>query len=445
MNKLYLLSLIQLAISAPLLVTRVHTAAPVTVEQTYTTGTTTVYLPPVQILISNGQTFTSTMTESPAGVPATFTSVVNDQPTEQPQPEQTADETPAQPEQTPAQQEQTQTQQEQTQTQAQTPAQTPTQTAAETPAQTSVAPSTTPTTLSTSNTQQTTTEAQTQAETPTQEKQTEQTADANVNSPWGIVYSPYADNGDCKDQNTIFSDIEFIHSKGINHIRTYATDCNTLTAVLPKAKQLGMSVNQGLWMSQDGVDSIDSQVSDLVTYIQQNGDSVFDFITIGNEAIIQGFASVNDLLAKIQSVKSTLQAAGYNGKVTTAEPPVSFDNNPSLCDGNSPIDFVSINPHSYFNADIGASDAGSFVMGQKSLVESSCPNKNVVITETGYPSQGNTNGQNVPSAANQQIAIKSILDLSGGDVTILTTYNDFWKQPGPYGIEQFFGAINLFN
>lgn len=67
----------------------------------------------------------------------------------------------------------------------------------------------------------------------------------------------------------------------------------------------------------------------------------------------------------------------------------------------------------------------------------------VVVTETGYPSAGITNGKNVPSPLNQKIAIQNIFDIVGTNVTILTTFNDYWKQPGNYGIEQSFGIIQL--
>jgi Exo-beta-1,3-glucanase len=204
-----------------------------------------------------------------------------------------------------------------------------------------------------------------------------------------------------------------------------------------------MKVNQGVWFTpQGGPDSIDGSVSDIIEYGNSNGWGVFDFITVGNEAINDNYLSVDQLISKIASVKSQLRSSGYNGPVATSEPPVSFTKHPELCGA---VDIVGINPHSYFDASIGASSAGSFVIGQKQLVQDACGSSKIVITETGYPSNGNTNGNNVPSSENQDIAIKSILDHTGGDVTILTTYNDFWKHPGPYGIEQWFGTINLFN
>lgn len=86
----------------------------------------------------------------------------------------------------------------------------------------------------------------------------------------------------------------------------------------------------------------------------------------------------------------------------------------------------------------------SFIMAQKKLVEAACGSKEVLITETGYPSKGSVNGLNVPSPDNQKIAVQSIIEETGGDCTILTTFDDFWKPSGSYGIEQYFGSIDLF-
>lgn len=219
-----------------------------------------------------------------------------------------------------------------------------------------------------------------------------------------------------------------------------------MTTVLAVSKLLGLKVNQGFWISQAGVDSIDTAVDDLITYVSSGAATysweIFSYFTIGNEAIIANYCTVADLISKIAEVKSKLQAAGYAGQVTTAEPPVTFENHPELCT-ESDIDFVGINPHSYFDPYSAAADAGVFVAGQIGIVKQYCGDKHIVVTETGYPSAGIQNGKNIPSVDNQRIAVQSILDVVGTDVTILTTFEDLWKSPGAYGIEQSFGIIQL--
>lgn len=420
----------------PLVLTRVHTANPVTVMNTVTTGTTTLLLPPVEIFISNGVTYTFTHTESPAGTPVTSTVEHKDAPTTAAATTQPAATTEAtnQPANTQAANTQASPTTPKTQNSPTTdaPTQEPTQTPTQEP-----------------------TQETTQKNTPTSPKETETTTsststetsggilDGSIPVPSAIVYSPYADDGSCKLQSTIKSDLQYINKKGIKAIRVYGTDCHTLDTVLPTCSDLGMKVNQGFWISPAGTDSIDDSVSDFLDYAKDNGFGVIDFITVGNEAVNSKHCTVSQLMDKISLVKSQLKNAGYSGKVTTSEPPISFISHPELCT-KSGIDFVGINPHSYFDTNMYASDAGDYVTDQKSQTQDACNNMDVLITETGYPSQGIKNGNNVPSPDNQEAAIKSIIQKTGGDVTILTTFDDFWKPPGPYGVEQYFGVIKLF-
>lgn len=262
-----------------------------------------------------------------------------------------------------------------------------------------------------------------------------------INAPSTIVYSPYANDGTCKDKDTISKDLKFIKAFGINKIRVYGVDCHTLDGILPAAASEGLKVNQGFYIT-NGANSIDQDVSNIINYGQKNGWDVFEFFTVGNEAINDGKLDVSLLISKISLVKSQLKSAGYNGPITTSEPPVLFLNHPELCT-DSEIDFVGINPHAYFNANLYAHQAGDYVTKQQQQVAKAC-SKKAVITETGYPSKGKDNGNNSPSLINQFLAIKSILDSTNGECTILSTFNDLWKQPGPYGIEQSFGVIGMF-
>lgn len=232
-----------------------------------------------------------------------------------------------------------------------------------------------------------------------------------------------------------------IVGKNIKKIRLYGVDCFTISAILPVCKELGITVNQGFWITEAGVNSIDNSVSAIIQWAQQNGWGVFDYFTIGNEAVLSGFATPSDLISKISQVKSQLQGAGYSGKVTTAEPPAIYNQYPQLCT-HSAIDFVGINSHSYFNTNLFADQAGEYVVMQQQQIASLCSMR-AEITETGYPHSGIVNGNNVPSPANQKIALETIMKATGGDVTILTTFDDYWKDPGPFGIEQSFGMISL--
>ncbi|KAG5365904.1 putative family 17 glucosidase SCW11 [Yarrowia sp. B02] len=261
--------------------------------------------------------------------------------------------------------------------------------------------------------------------------------------PYSLTYSPYNDDSSCKNIDEVTKDLKEIVAKGIKVIRVYGTDCGSVQTIEPVAKQLGLKINQGFWIGPDGVDSIDAGVKEFIDWVQQNDAwGMVDTITVGNEAIIAGYVSPQDLIGKIGSVKNQLKAAGYQGQVTTAEPAVSYSKHPELCTGPE-LDYVGINSHAYFNPDQSPETAGQFALDEMSLTRKTCNNKIVFVTETGYPSAGNTNGNNVPTPENQDIAINSLLKALNGYGTFFTMYNDFWKAPGPYNVEQHFGIINI--
>lgn len=462
-NFTYFLSfflLFQFITGAPVakLITRVHTAAPVTKTNTYTTGTTTISLPPVEIFISNGVTYTFTMTDQPAGTPTTTTSVLNDNnnndgnngngnnqngpQTTDPATNNGGDASP-----TAANTPQDTTPSSPQETNAGSP---PATSSATSPATTNGPESTSEQTTSAGTTEapETSTLTSTSQEATTSSETSSSSVASSIGSgsisaPTAIAYSPYEKSG-CKDASTIESDLKSISDKGIKKIRVYGTDCGLYDTTLPKANKFGIKVNQGLWITAEGVDSVDDPLSGLIEYGQKNGYDVFDFITVGNEAVNTGYCSASDLADKIKSVKSKLRDSGYQGKVTTSEPPNTFIDNPTLCT-DSGIDFVGINPHSYFDTEIGAALAGWYVTSQQSSTAKACNNMDVVITETGYPSKGDSNGDNTPSVSNQEIALKSIMEKTGGKVTILSAFDDFWKEPGPHGIEQYFGCLSVFS
>ena len=272
-------------------------------NKTVTTGTTTVWLPPVGIYISDGQTSTSTITDAQWNTyPVTFTSIINkDQaaPTQQtteaqqqqPTTTTTSSTSPAQPTTTETQQQQQQqpttTEQAQPTTTEQQPQQ-PTTTEQQQQQQPTTTEQAQPTTTSTEQAPQSTEQGQQQGQ-PTTTEQTSQTTEqgqqtteqndtttqspstttidytsstsststsspnpsssigssGDIPAPTAIVYSPYANDRSCKSADTIRSDIQLINSKGIKQIRSYGTDCGSLTTVLETCRELGITVNQG--------------------------------------------------------------------------------------------------------------------------------------------------------------------------------------------------------
>lgn len=265
--------------------------------------------------------------------------------------------------------------------------------------------------------------------------------------PNTITYSPYNDDSSCKDAGTVMSDLSMLSGKGVKAVRIYGTDCNSIQTVQPACQQLGLKIDQGFWIGPAGVDSIDDGVQSLISWVQQNNNndwSIFQTITVGNEAVYGGYIDAATLLGKIKSVKSTLRSAGWGGSVTTAEPPQTYLGYTDLCTDTDGVDYIGVNAHPYFDPSSSPETAGDFVLTQLSTVQGACNNRPAQITETGYPSAGNTNGNNVPNKENQATAIANIMKALNNGGVMFTTFNDAWKAPGPYNVEQHFGIIDLF-
>lgn len=251
----------------------------------------------------------------------------------------------------------------------------------------------------------------------------------------GISYSPYTDSGDCKTAAEVASDLAQLTDFSV--IRLYGVDCNQVENVLA-AKTSSQQVFQGIF----DMSAIESGVETISAAITSTGASWDDFytISIGNELVNDGEATVDQVASYVSTARSALESAGYTGSVVAVDTFIAVINNPGLC---SISDYMAVNAHAYFDYNTAAADAGPWVLEQIQRVWYACGgDKNVLVTETGWPSSGDTYGAAVPSLANQEAAIASIQDTCANDVFLFSAFDNKWAAPGAYDVEQYFGIIH---
>lgn len=250
----------------------------------------------------------------------------------------------------------------------------------------------------------------------------------------GITYSPYAADGTCKSASDVASDLAKLTSYGI--IRLYGVDCSQVENVM-KAKTSSQKLFLGIYY----VDQIAAGVSTIKSAIESYGswDDVYT-VSVGNELVNSGSATTAQVGEYISTAKTALTAAGYTGPVVSVDTFIAVINNPDLCNYS---DYMGVNAHAYFDENTTAENAGPWVLEQIQRVWTACGGKkDVLITESGWPSQGNTYGVAVPSKANQEAAISSIEDTCGSATILFTAFNDYWKADGAYGVEKYFGILS---
>lgn len=250
----------------------------------------------------------------------------------------------------------------------------------------------------------------------------------------GITYSPYTDSGSCKSSSQIKSDLASL--SGYPVIRLYGVDCDQVASVL-QAK----GSSQKLFLGIFDVSAIEGGVQTIASAIEQYG-SWDDVVTVsvGNELVNGGEATPSQVGQYVSSAKSALKAAGYTGSVVSVDTFIAVINNPELCQYS---DYMAVNAHAYFDKNTVASDAGKWVLEQIQRVSTTCNNeKTVVVTESGWPSQGETYGVAVPSKSNQKSAVESIAKTCGSATYLFTAFNDLWKADGAYGVEKYWGVLS---
>ena len=264
-------------------------------------------------------------------------------------------------------------------------------------------------------------------------------------SGYGVVYSPYTDDGGCKSQDQVNSDFATIHAFAQSNgdewafVRTYGVDCNQVSTVLSACEQYDLKIFAGVF----NVDTDETLAADLKTLTEAaNGDwSRFNTISIGNEVVNSGKLTVADVGKRVASAKSTLSAAGYTGSIVAVDTLVAMVANPGLCEFS---DYVAVNSHPFFDGNVLAEDSGEFLVQQMQSVSNVCGGKETWITETGWPTQGSNNGVAVPSVQNQKSAIASIKKAVTSNVIWFTAFNDMWKtnSASTFNAEQYWGICN---
>lgn len=248
----------------------------------------------------------------------------------------------------------------------------------------------------------------------------------------GIIYSPYSNEGGCKSSDQVARDLEKI--KGYDIIRLYGTDCNQIQNVLAHK-----GANQQLFLGVFDVHNIDSQLDAMHSAL--NGDwSSVNTVSIGNELVNNGQATVSDIAGYLSTARSKLAQLQYTGPIVSVDTFIATINNPGLCELS---DYMAVNAHAYFDGGVTSSQAGEWAQQQIERVWGACGGKKqVTIVESGWPSQGPTNGKAVCSSEDQSKAIDSLKASIGNDVFLFTAYNDLWKTPG---VEQWWGIYGNSN
>jgi exo-beta-1,3-glucanase (GH17 family) len=204
-------------------------------------------------------------------------------------------------------------------------------------------------------------------------------------------------------------------------VRTYSVE-NGLDQVPAQAAKVGLKVIQGIWLGSTRLKNL-AQIATVVALTKQFPD-VITSVVVGNEVLLRGEMTTADLAATIRSVKAQVAVP-----VTYADVWEYWLRNREIYDA---VDFVTIHILPYWeDFPIRAKYAAAHVDSIRQRMAVAFPGKEILIGETGWPSEGRMREGALPSRTNQARVVSEILDLAkreGFRVNLIEAYDQPWKR-----------------
>ena len=204
-------------------------------------------------------------------------------------------------------------------------------------------------------------------------------------------------------------------------VRTYSIE-NGLDQVPALAAKAGLKVIQGIWLGSNRLKNL-AQISTAVRLAKEYP-GVITSLVVGNEVLLRGEMTPADLVANIRSVKAQVAVP-----VTYADVWEYWLKNRELYDA---VDFITIHILPYWeDMPVRAKYAAAHVDSIRQRTGIAFPGKEILIGETGWPSEGRMREGALPSRTNQARIVSEILDLAkreGFRVNLIEAYDQPWKR-----------------
>jgi exo-beta-1,3-glucanase (GH17 family) len=242
-------------------------------------------------------------------------------------------------------------------------------------------------------------------------------------------FSPY-EQGQDPNHGITLTDDQLIQRMGA--IIPYASILRTfgcthgLERIPVIAKRFGIPVYVGIWLSRD----VNANETELGNCIAVGQAGLATAAVVGSEVLLRG-----DLTsAQLIDYMNRFRAAVPGIPVTTADIWSYLLNNPDVVNAS---DIVFVNYYPYWEGkDIGI--AVATLNGEDIEMQRTFPGKEIDVSETGWPSCGNTVGNAVPSAENEAFFFLNIASWSQANnrrVFYFEPFDEAWKAQyeGPQG------------
>ncbi|MEW5757841.1 MAG: glycosyltransferase [Pseudomonadota bacterium] len=261
--------------------------------------------------------------------------------------------------------------------------------------------------------------------------------------PWpsqvhGFSFSPYRADQDAirhilPAEEEIDEDLRLLANKA-RAVRTYSTE-GSLAAVPFLALRYNIKVTVGAWISED-LERNEEEIAKAIELANAYPNVVR--VIVGNEVLLHQYIPKEQLVEYIQRVRTAVKVP-----VSTAEPWHVWVANADLV---SQVDYIATHMLPYWEKQ-HVDHAVGYVKDKMDLLHTLYEDKEVIIGEVGWPSNGRTRGGAEASTANQAAFLRDFLALAasqGYQYYIMEAFDQPWKAESSEGaVGAYWGVYNV--
>lgn len=253
----------------------------------------------------------------------------------------------------------------------------------------------------------------------------------------GYSFSPFYEaenpiNNTYPTEQEIRDDLALVATQ-TNNIRIYSVK-GSLADIPRLAKDYGLKVTLGAWISND----LKENQKELDKAIQiANSNHNVTRLVIGNEALFREEVSVDQMIKYLDYAQANVSIP-----VTTSEQWHIWDKYPKLA---RHVDLIAAHILPYWEH-VPVNKAIPFVFEKIALLEKDFPNKPLLLSEIGWPSNGRVEGEANASHAEQAVYLRKLVNLlnqQGYSYFIVEAFDQPWKMETEGAVGAYWGVYDV--
>jgi exo-beta-1,3-glucanase (GH17 family)/cellulose synthase/poly-beta-1,6-N-acetylglucosamine synthase-like glycosyltransferase len=242
-------------------------------------------------------------------------------------------------------------------------------------------------------------------------------------SMMGVTFNPMREHHN--PEKSLFPTVEEINEDlsllegKVHAVRTYSV-LNGLDRVPELAAQHNLNVAVGAWIGSD-LEANQKEIDTLIGISRTDNKNIVRTL-VGNESIMRQEVTVDELIGYLRQVRQHTWRP-----VSTSETWDIWLANPELADE---VDFIATHILPYWEG-IPAEQALDYVFERYYALRAAFPNKPIIITEVGWPSDGQPIRQSEANTANQARFLRNFLNRARKEKIIyyvIEAFDQPWKQ-----------------